>query len=305
MLSHIGAIDLGGTHVRAALVSSDGKILWRTRHRTPKTADRPDFLVEMAAAVVERAPNPLDRLVVGIPGIIDYQQQMLVEAPNLPQAWIPYLRSSWLAEQTGLAVSLANDADLAAVGETYFGAGIGTDRSAPQQPAQDPAQDVVYVTISTGVGGGVVLGRKLLPGRFSGAEIGHTIVDIGRLGEEATVEGIGAGPAIAKASAQANIGQRENEFMNLVRQGDAEAGLIWHRAISAVSVGIVNLAWVLSPEMVVVGGGVGMNADLVLPTIRTALADYGPRLEIQVVSAKLGDDAALAGAASWFEALGR
>lgn len=291
------AIDLGGTHVRAALVAEDGTITNRVRHRTPAADPRPDILPVLIAEVSAGAPGgAIDRVVIGVPGVVDHEREALVRAPNLPENWIGHLRGDWLAAQIGCPVSLANDADLAAVGEARFGAGRAS-------------RDVVYVTISTGVGAGMVVAGSLVRGTLSGGEIGHTVIDFAaaKAGRPSTVEELGAGPAIAKAAAEAGLVERDEQLAALARSGHDEAVRIWTTAIEAVGFGVANMAWLLAPQIVVIGGGVGANQDLVLPIISRVLAASGPAVDepIQVVAAELGDDAGLVGAAAWFEAVGR
>lgn len=287
------AVDLGGTHVRAAMVDEGGNVLRRIRRPTPAGDPAPFFLVELIAEV--RAEEPCERAVIGLPGVIDHEEEVLVKAPNLPQAWIPMLTDAWLTERTELSVSLANDADLAAVGESAFGAGRGF-------------RDVVYVTISTGIGAGIVLGDHLMRGRYSGGELGHTILSRTALaaGEPATVEELGSGTSITRRARAAGLEISGAEVAERVRQGDAAVTKIWMKAIESAAAGIVNLCWIVTPQAVVIGGGVGMNGDIVLPTVQRAIEKHGPGVgQVAVLNAGLGDDAALAGAAAWWSAIGR
>ncbi len=293
MAHRVVAIDLGGTNIRAALVEPDGTIVKRDRRPTPRQDPTPSGLVEMVLNMAEGAE--VDRAVIGLPGVVDHETERLISAPNLVQEWIPNLTDAWLTAESGLSVSLANDADLAAVGEATFGAG-------------SDVRDVVYVTISTGIGAGIMLNRTLLRGRYSGGEIGHTIVDRTRAfaGGDGTVEGLGSGTAIGEQASAAGIEAVGAELTELVRQGDAEAVSIFEDCIRTAALGIVNLCWLVSPQTVVIGGGVGMNGDLVLPIVRELVASHGPAIEpIKVVNASLGDDAGLVGAAAWWEAVGR
>ena len=296
------AVDLGGTHVRAALVADDGTVSGRLRRHTPVGAPAPDVVIELIAEVVAAStedpgsgPRP-GRVVVGLPGLVDHEAERLVHAPNLPSAWTGHLHHDWLVERTGLDVALANDADLAAVGESSFGAGRSH-------------RDVVYVTISTGVGAGLVVDDRLVRGARSGGEVGHTVIDrtAALAGAAATVEDLGSGTAMARRAAEAGIPERGPALADRVRSGDPAATEIWTSAIEAVAIGLANLAWIVTPDIVVVGGGVGMNGDLVLPTIRKGIDRFGPSAgpQIEVANAALGDDAGLAGAARWWKAVGR
>lgn len=287
------AVDLGGTHVRAALVDASGEVLHRIRRSTPTADPTPAFLVEMMHEV--RGEEECRRAVIGLPGVIDHENEVLVKAPNLPQRWIPMLTDSWLTERSDLLISLANDADLAAVGEATFGAGRGF-------------RDVVYVTISTGIGAGIVLGDHLMRGRYSGGEVGHTILSRTALaaGEPATVEDLGSGTSITRRAEAAGLEFSGAELADKAREGHPEAVEIWTKAIESAAAGIVNLCWIVTPQAVVIGGGVGMNGDLVLPIVSEAIEAHGPGVsKVAVLNAGLGDDAALAGAAAWWNAIGR
>ncbi len=292
------ALDLGGTHVRSAVVSDGGRVLHRQRRQTPRTEPTIDFLVRLIEAELAEVPenHGVIGVVIGLPGIIDHLRESLVAAPNIPQRWIENLSEEWLSAKTGLPISLANDADLAAVGEARFGAGR-------------EHRDVVYVTISTGVGAGIVVDGKLVRGRLSGGEVGHTIIDWSDAedGIPATVEELGSGTAIELMASAAGITERGADLADLVRSGHPGAVGVWNRAIRAVGIGIVNLAWLVAPEVVIVGGGVGRNIDLVGPLLKRELERHGPPAAgpVEVTVAELGDDAALVGAAAWWVAIGR
>lgn len=291
------AVDLGGTQVRAALVADDGTVTGRLRRATPAGDPTPEIVTTLIAEVVDRCPpgSRPERVVVGVPGLVDHEAERLLHAPNLPAGWVEFLDHGWLSQSSGLPTSMANDADLAAVGESSFGAGSNY-------------RDVVYVTISTGVGAGVVVDDQLVRGALSGGEVGHTVIDrvAALAGRPATVEDLGSGTAMARRAAEVGIEERGAELADLVRSGHPAATEIWNSAIEAVAIGLANLAWIVAPGIVVVGGGVGMNGDLVLPIIRQGIDRFGPAMpKIEVANAALGDDAALAGAAQWWKAVGR
>ncbi len=291
-------VDLGGTNVRAAAVDRAGELVSTRRMPTPRQDPDPQFLITLIESVIDDLPagRTAGRAVVGLPGVIDQVHERLVTGVNLPEGWIDKINEDWIADQIGIDVSLANDADLAAVGESEFGAGRHH-------------RDVVYVTVSTGVGAGIVVDGRLVQGSLSGGELGHTVIDweaAGR-GEPATVEDLGSGTAIERAAADAGVAERGAELADLVAAGSEPATTIWNRALEAVGVGIANMAWLVAPQIVIVGGGVGRNADLVLPVIRRQLDGFGPEFasDIELATVDLGDDAALIGGAAWYRAIGR
>lgn len=287
------AIDLGGTNLRAALVSPDGTLLQRERISTPIDHPDPGVIAEMVTDLVAHSDGrSVEGAVIGVPGIVDRVEGRLTNAPNLPPSWLEFLTSQWLSERAGVDVHLANDADLAAIGEARFGGGRGSD-------------DVVYVTISTGVGAGVVSSGRLVGGRFSGGELGHTVVDrrVARDGGDGTVEGQGSGTALELAMRAAGIEGDPAALLTLVRSGDVAASRLFTNGIEAVGVGVANLCWLVAPSTVVIGGGVGLNGDLVLPIIESCIDRFGPGVApVKVCNAVLGDDAALVGAAGWWNA---
>jgi glucokinase len=232
--------------------------------------------------------------VVAVPGRVDYRSGRLEYAPNLPAQWTSMLQESFLESRLGVEVALANDADAAAVGEAYFGAGRDFD-------------DVVYVTVSTGVGAGVVLSGRLMSGGRSAAEVGHTVIDrvAAAAGAPSTVEDLASSTALERSAIATGLPADGQRIVELVSGDDPRAVTIWHELVDALVVGVANLAHVFAPQVIVLGGGVGMNADLLLRPIRDHLEHEGPRElaeEIRVVTAALGDDAGLAGAAAWGDA---
>jgi glucokinase len=279
-------IDLGGTNMRAALVDGDGRVSAREERDTPKEPDI-DALLELAHAVRGDA----ERAVIGVPGRVDYGDGRLEYAPNIPEAWRDELTEETLSKALGIDVALANDADLAAVGEAWFGAGR-------------TYADVAYLTISTGIGAGVVTGGLLVHGRRSVAEVGHTIVDGRALleGKKATVELLGSGTALTELAREADIAEDGPALVELVRGGNPTAQRIFERVVFSAAMGAVNLAHLFTPEVIVVGGGLGLVGELVLEPIRIMVSERGPRAlpePIMVVNAELGDDAGLAGAGAW------
>ena len=282
------AIDLGGTNMRAALVDDDGTVSDREERDTPKEADIQP-LIDLARAALHG--TEVERAVVGVPGRVDYGAGVLEYAPNIPDGWVEALTEKTLSDALGVEVALANDADLAAVGEAWFGAGRAFS-------------DVAYLTISTGIGAGVVTGGLLVHGRRSVAEVGHTIVDGLALleGRPATVEELGSGSALSALAREAGLADDGPALVELVKQGNVTATRVFESVVYSAAIGAVNLAHLFTPEVIVVGGGLGLVGELVLDPIRRLVTERGPLAlpePIRVVNAELGDDAGLAGAGAW------
>jgi glucokinase len=286
-MGHTLAVDLGGTNMRVAVVDRSGSILDRRHQPTPHDAPTIEPLLTLARQV--RDGHDIEHAVFAVPGRVDHQTGTVLSAPNLAPPWRALLTRDALEAALGVPVALANDADVAAVGEAHFGAGRGHT-------------DVVYVTISTGVGAGILVGGQILLPRYSGGEVGHSIIDrvLAAAGADGTVEGLGSGTALARQAHAAGIDAVGADFVRLVNAGDAAARAVWDEALFAAALGIVNLAHLVAPTVVVVGGGVGRNGDLVLVPIRSALERFGPAgPAITVVTATLGDDSGLLGGAAW------
>jgi glucokinase len=167
----------------------------------------------------------------------------------------------------------------------------------------------VYVTVSTGIGAGVILDGRLMAGPKSGVEVGHVIIDreAARAGGPATVEQLGAGPALARVAAAAGVAERDRALVDLAEAGDPRLADGWARVIEAVGLGGVALAHMFCPEVIVIGGGLGEASEDLRTGVREAVAARGPRAlprPIAVVPALLGDDAGLQGAVAWQEAAG-
>lgn len=291
-MTDVVTVDLGGTQMRVGLVTSDGVVRQRASRPTSEVDGGADGLAEL---IRQLDTTGSEDAVIGLPGRIDHTEGLLETGVNLPPGWIPEFREDALEHRLGRDVHLANDADLAAVGEAWFGAGRGHD-------------DVLYVTISTGIGAGLILGRRIVAGRRSAAEIGHTVIDYdGSMGgQPRTVEELGSGTALNAAARAAGLPEGRR-LVELVRRGDPAATAVWQHAVGAAAVGIANMCWIATPTVVIVGGGMGRNGALALDPITEALGRIGPAdlpTPIVVEQAQLGDDAGLAGGAAWLEARG-
>jgi len=289
------AADVGGTHMRAALVDPAGNVLLRRSARTPAETHVPGALIDLLRAVgAEDEYGAVSHSVLGLPGAVDYDVGRLLWAPHLPESWCHQLSQAALTQRLGMAVHVANDADLAAVGEAFFGAGAGST-------------DVAYLTISTGIGAGVVHGGRLLHGRRSLAEVGHTIIDwrAWQEGRPSTLEELGSGSGVARLALERGMGAvSAREVAAAAAEGDATALAVWQGAIAACASGVTNLVMAFSPSTVVIGGGMGRRGDFFAPVrdLVQRRAHHFPA-DLAVVPSKLDDDAGLVGAAAWTAAI--
>jgi glucokinase len=288
------AVDVGATNLRCALVSATGAVLARESVPTPPG---PDLASTLAAVVWRvRGEERVAYAVVGVPGRVDYSAGALAWGRGQSPEWRETFSEARLGSLLGCPVSLANDADLATVGEARFGAGAGH-------------ADVVYLTISSGVGSGAVIGGRLLRGWTKLCEVGLTLVGLpdGDDAEPAVLEDLASGRGLESAARRAGVDGSVADIVAAVRAGDDVAARLWRSSSAAVALAAVNLAHLLVPEVVVIGGGVSRAGELLLGPVRDRLARYGPRdlpTPIQVRQAALGDDAGLVGAAGWQDAVG-
>lgn len=290
------AADVGGTRMRAALVDADGRVIVRETAPTPAHSDVPAELIELIARVGAAAgASEVPHAVVGLPGAVDYEEGRLVSAPNLPHGWPDSLSSDQLSGRLGLPVHVANDADLAAVGEASFGAGTNTDGV------------VAYLTVSTGIGAGIVDRGRLVRGTHSFGEVGHCVVDwrAWREGLPGTLEELASGSGMLRQARESGLGDMNAQaVLAAALSEDVVARTIWEDAVTACAAGVCNLVMAFAPRTVIVGGGIGRRPEFFDPLREVVLQRKENRpTELSMVVCGLGDDAGLAGAAAWLEAV--
>ncbi|MFN2463477.1 MAG: ROK family protein [Candidatus Dormibacteria bacterium] len=281
------SVDLGGTHLRAAIVGPGGEISARQAINTPRDDPAPDALIKLLRELGAR--HDVGHAVVGLPGRVNYREGTLEYGPHLPSSWLPLLSRAHLSERTGLRVDVCNDAELAAAGEALFGAGTGFS-------------DVVYLTISTGIGAGVVHDGRLVHGVRSMPEPGHTIIDAKAFeaGGRWAMEDLASGTGMGLRAQAVGLGQTGADVLAALAAGDSRAVAIWEDALLVIRAAVFNLAMWFSPQVVVIGGGIGLNAPRLVESVEEWLALHPPPgIDLAVRRAALGDDAGLAGAAAW------
>jgi glucokinase len=301
-------IDVGGTKIAGGVVDEHGTILEELRVESPAT-DVPAIEAAIEKLVTDlRTRHPIDAVGVGAAGYIDKARAVVLFAPNL--AWRDLDLKADLERTLALPVVVENDANAAAWGEFQFGAGHDVD-------------DLLLVTVGTGVGGGVVLDGALYRGAFGvGAEIGHMrVVPNGILcgcGNRGCFEMYASGSALvreARAAARGSMlaaGLRERAggdpdaitgplITAAARDGDVFATEQLAQVGRWLGEGIASLAAVLDPAVVVIGGGVSAADELLLGPAREAfgsqLTGRGHRPTLEIRRARLGNRAGLIGAA--------
>jgi glucokinase len=286
-------MDIGQTNLRCALVTPAGEVTTRQVIPTPPGPRLAATIVETAGRV--RSSRPVSGAVVGVPGRVDYAAGALGWGRGQSPEWRETLTETRLGELLGCPTALANDADLATLGEARFGAGAGHP-------------DIVYLTISSGVGAGALLGGRLLRGRGKLCEVGLTLLGLPSASatEPAFLEDLASGRGLEAAARRAGAPGTVAEIVVRVREGDPVAAALWRNCTQAVAAAAVNLAHLLVPTLIVIGGGVSQAGELLFAPVRDWIARYGPRdlpAPIEVRPAALGDDAGLVGAAGWRDSI--
>ncbi|MCS7217173.1 MAG: ROK family protein [Candidatus Bipolaricaulota bacterium] len=276
-------VDIGGTRTRVGAVLA-GRILAR---RAFPTRGVPEVRAAIQEVLEEVGWARPDAIGVGAPAPLDMRQGRILHAPNLPH-WNGVNVVEELGRAFACPVFLGNDANCAAVGELAYGW---------------RAQDFLYVTWSTGIGGGIVAGGQVVWGATGQAgEIGHIPLrpDGPRCncGKRGCLEAL-AGGAGLRARAQERLGLplSAQELVERARRGEPGPLALVEEACAAMGQGLAIAAELLEPEMIILGGGFTASWDFLGPKVRAAFEDLSrvrPRLELT----KLGDDVGLLGAAA-------
>lgn len=316
-------VDIGGTKVAAALLrgrvpaagarsSSDvetPEII--DRFTVPTDSSSPEATlrsIEDCIADLEHGSGPVDGIGVGVASMVDFAAGRIVESVNLPLADVP-LRDL-LSERFGVPVVIDNDATAAGIGEWVYGAGVGTN-------------DMIMLTLGTGVGGGIVSGGRPLRGASgAAAELGHIMIDVdgpdcpANCPNRGCLEVYASGPAMgaaARAAAErepaSSLGRElaaghlvdGRLLTRLALDGDGVAVAVLERTGEYLGAGLVTLSNIFDPELFVIGGGAAAAGELLFEPARRVLAARAlppARDRVRVVPAELGPDAGFIGAAA-------
>ncbi len=305
-------IDLGGTHIAAGLVTPEGKIIHQGSIMTQREREYPEIIKDMALlskkllTEAQIAHTEIKGVGIGSPGIPDNERGLIVYANNLNFKNVP-LRAEF-QKYLNLPVYIENDANCAALAESIIGA------------ARDAVHSVT-ITLGTGIGGGIVIERKIYSGfNYSASELGHMVINL--QGEACTCGRLGCWEAYASATAlirQTRQAAQNNphSLLNTLVSGDLgkiNAKTVFDAAqkedSTALAVlqqyqiylaeGLINIINILQPEVIVIGGGVCAQGEYLLAPVRKMIAVgvYSKDiLQTEIKVAELGNEAGIVGAA--------
>lgn len=311
-MSYIVAIDLGGMSAKGALFSEDGKILTEDRVKTA-ACDGFEKTVQDLADMTQRLARQanvtfaqVQAVGVGAPGVVDSGSGRVLRWSNFNWNDLPLAQR--LSERLQKPVFIANDANVAALGEATYG-------------ATAKYQSSILLTIGTGVGGGMVFDGKLIEGfKSAGAELGHVTIREGGLpcacGRRGCYERYASATALIKQTRHAMVEDLQSKMWQLAdgkienvdgrtafeaaRQGDETAKKVVSQFVGYLSEGIADFVNILRPEAIVLGGGVANEGETLFEPLRKAVDERTyiamDIVPLKIVGAKLGNRAGIYGA---------
>ncbi|MFQ5560121.1 MAG: ROK family protein [Nitrospinota bacterium] len=311
-MKYVIGVDLGGTNIRGAAISLGGEVLYREKKRTEVSKGR-DYVVQNLEELLLSIEKSMggaraEAAGVGVPGIVHFQTGVVEKSPNFPD-WVQFNLKKSLEERGFLRVVVENDANAAALGEGWKGAG-------------EKEKSFCVFTLGTGIGGGIVLDGEIWRGSLGMAgEIGHiNIYPDGRTcgcGSRGCMEQYASASGIVKeansgidspeatalklALSQEKEGRLSASFLYLrAREGDDYAAGVLRKAGKALGIGITDLINILNIELFIIGGGASEAWDQFIGPLKEEIKARAYQYtgdRVQIKKALLGDDAGLMGAA--------
>ena len=305
-------IDVGGTSIKGAAINDKGQVLDRFSLRVNKSDSASKTIGSLADIINEFVKDhdykeKISGIGIGVPGIVDFDKGNVIHSPNLP-TWEGFNIKEFLQKKTNLPVILNNDANVAAFGESIFGSGKNYN-------------NVIMLTLGTGVGGGIILNKKIFDGNLhQGAELGHMVIRVNGkkcgCGRRGCLEAYASATALIRETKKAmklhpesllNHTALENDKVDArtaflaAKQNDKTAIQVVKNYVQDLSEGILNFCNIFRPEIIVLSGGVANEGEYLFSMIREYLKkhNYGmkhaPYVDIQ--KASLGYDSGIVGAA--------
>ena len=304
-------VDIGGTNIKIALVDFDGKIIYS--NTVPTRAEMgyeagvnniKQAIKELMQETDENAKS-IEAIGFGLPGQIDYKEGIVKNLPNIP-GWVNIPLAKIIEDEFSIPTRLDNDVRCAALGELNFGAGKG-------------CENLICITVGTGIGSGIVLNGKLVRGASNAAgEIGHIKMDMtgGPLcgcGDYGCFEAYASGPAIVTMAKEYISGGKSAKYKEMATdgiitpyivaqaalQGDAVSIQIFKQMGKIIGTGLSSVINLLNPEKIIIGGGVADAGEILLDPIRKTILDRAMPIQasaVQIVPAQLANTAGVIGA---------
>lgn len=298
-MRRIGAVDIGGTKIAVGIVRDDGTILHRSECLTDAKRGFQDAMLRiqtMLHVAMDRCGS-IDGVGVGCPGPLDPFTGVIGDVGTLP-GWDGYGLTEAIGAHFGVSVVVENDADAAALAENAWG-------------ATRASGTLIYVTVSTGIGGGIVQRGQLYRGvRGAHPELGHQVIDpAGPLcycGISGCWESLASGPAMSAWFCEMDTERRTleaSQICELAQQGDALAARAIKREVHYLALGLANLVTLFAPDVICLGGGVMRSSELLLNDVQDQVRGICTQVPVEHITIALssrGPDIGLLGAAqSW------
>lgn len=286
-MQQVIGIDLGGTAIKLGRFTADGKCLQSITVDTPQPATPEAVLSKIVEAIAQIDPdNQSIAIGVGTPGPADAAGRVAKVAINLVR-WQDVPLADWLEAKTGKPTILANDANCAGLGEAWLGAGRNF-------------QHLILLTLGTGVGGAIIIDGKLFVGhQGAAAELG--LITLNPDGPTCNSGNQGSLEQYASISAiRRRTGKEPAELGKLAENADIEALTFWQEYGKDLGIGLTSLIYVLTPQAVIIGGGVSASFEYFLPAMQAEIEKRvlpTSRLGLQILPAELGNSAGMVGAA--------
>ena len=304
-------VDVGGTNVKIALVDFDGKIIYSNTVPTRAEMGYEAGVNNIKQAIKElmqetsATAKTIEAIGFGLPGQIDYKEGLVKNLPNIP-GWVNIPLAKIIEEEFSIPTRLDNDVRCAALGELNFGAGKG-------------CENLICITVGTGIGSGIVLNGKLVRGAANAAgEIGHIKMQMtgGPLcgcGDYGCFEAYASGPAIVTMAKEYISGGKSAKYKEMAPdgiitpylvaqaalQGDAVSIQIFKQMGKIIGTGLASVVNLLNPQKIIIGGGVADAGDILLEPIRQTILDRAMPIQgqsVEVVPAQLANSAGVIGA---------
>ncbi|PIG90513.1 ROK family protein [Gloeocapsopsis sp. IPPAS B-1203] len=286
-LPQVIGIDLGGTAIKLGRFAQDGTCLASLSVATPQPATPHAVIEAMVDAIAQIDPDRQCQAIgIGTPGPVDVSGRISTVAINLHN-WRDVPLADWLEAKTDLPVVLANDANCAGLGEAWLGAG-------------QHFSNLILLTLGTGVGGAVILDGNLFVGHMgTAAELGLITLNIDgppcNSGNYGSLEQYVSVQAIRRRT-----GLEPAQLGALAKVGDIDALTFWQQYGKELGAGLASLIYVLTPEAIIIGGGVSASAEFFFPSIHAEIECRvlpSSRTGLKILTAKLGNQAGIVGAA--------